>query len=113
MAEADAGASPVVVYEGSHEMMRERFAAFFGEAPADNWSEMDMTGAYHAARRGVFETCPRVTVPARPGEAYLIHRLALHGMAPWADGAKAGPDGRMVCYFRPETSDPGGWLSAP
>lgn len=113
MAEADPSASPVVVFEGSHELMRKRFADFFADAPPKSWAGMDMTEAYHAARREAFETCPRVTVPARPGEAYLIHRLALHGMAPWGEGAEAGPDGRMVCYFRPETGDPAGWLSAP
>ncbi len=113
MANADPGASPVVVFEGSHELMRKRFAEFFGDAPPEEWYRMDMTDAYHAARREAFETCTRVEVPARPGEAYLIHRLTLHGMAPWQDGATAGPDGRMVCYFRPETGDPGAWLKAP
>ncbi len=113
LAEADREASPVVVYEGSHELMRKRFAEFFRDAPPASWRDMDLTEAYHAARREVFDSCPRVAVPARPGEAYLIHRLALHGVAPWADGAEAGPDGRMICYFRPETGDPSAWLSAP
>jgi len=40
-------------------------------------------------------------LPAAPGQAYLLHRLALHGVAPWADGAEASADGRMVAYFRP------------
>ena len=50
----------------------------------------------------MFETCRRVTVPAQPGEAYLVHRLALHGVAPWEDGAEAPEEGRMIVYFRPE-----------
>ena len=112
LAEADPGAAPVVVFEGSHELMRKHFAAFYGATNPAHWRQMDVTEAYHVARREVFETCPRVVVPARPGEAYLIHRLALHGVAPWQEGAQAGPDGRMICYFRPETGDPGAWLRA-
>jgi len=42
-----------------------------------------------------------------------VHRLALHGIAPWAEGATAGPDGRMIAYFRPEAGGPAGWLGAP
>ncbi len=74
---------------------------------------MDVTEAYHAARREVFETCARVVVHARPGEAYLIHRLALHGVAPWRAGAKAPPEGRMIAYFRPEIGSPADWIEAP
>ncbi len=77
----------------------------------ENWADIDLTIAYQAARREVFERCPRVTVAAQPGEAYLIHRHALHGIAPWQEAAKAPPEGRMIAYFRPEL--PGGsedWL---
>jgi hypothetical protein len=43
----------------------------------------------------------------------LIHRLALHGVAPWAEGAEAGPEGRMIAYFRPEFEGLGDdWLTA-
>ena len=107
-------AAPVVVWEGSHTIMRRAFAAALaGHAEAD-WPEVDVTDAYHAARREVFDTCRRVTIPARPGEAYVIHRLALHGVAPWAEGAGAEAEGRAIAYFRPEL--PGGigdWLAAP
>ncbi|WP_322866263.1 hypothetical protein U5922_008695 [Aquicoccus sp. G2-2] len=78
---------------------------------ARNWGTVDVTRAYKVARREVFETCRRVELVAGPGEAYVLHRLALHGVAPWS-GAATG-DGRMVAYFRPEM--PGGveaWLSA-
>lgn len=34
-------------------------------------------------------------------------------MAPWQAHAKAGPEGRMVCYFRPEVPDPMAWLTLP
>jgi hypothetical protein len=53
-------------------------------------------------------------VPAQPGEAVLVHRLALHGVAPWQKGATAPPEGRMIAYFRPEFQGLGDdWLSAP
>ena len=57
--------------------------------------------ATSSLRRRIFAECPRVAVIARPGEAYAIHRLALHGVAPWQEEAPAGPDGRMIAYFRP------------
>lgn len=113
MAETTAGASPLVVWEGSHEVMRAAFAKLFAGTAPERWGDIDATESYHAARRQVFETCRRVTVEARPGEAYLVHRLALHGVAPWADGATAGLDGRMIVYFRPELSGPEPWLNAP
>ena len=74
---------------------------------------MDVTEIYHAARREAFETCRRVEITARPGEAYVVHRLALHGVAPWRDGTPAGPDGRMIAYLRPELPETGDWLALP
>lgn len=111
MTETSPGASPMVVWEGSHKVMRAAFAAEFGRYDPENWHEIDLTGTYRAARRKVFESCTRVKVHARPGEAYLVHRLALHGVAPWQDEAIAPPEGRMIAYFRPELSGPlAGWL---
>ena len=107
-------AAPLVVWEGSHEIMRAAFAAAFRDRPPEAWRTVDVTEIYQAARREVFESCTRVEVSAAPGEAYVVHRLALHGVAPWAEGEPAGPDGRMIAYFRPEC--PGGhaeWLQAP
>lgn len=112
--QSDPGAAPVVVWEGSHQIMRRAFAATLAGHPPGDWPEVDLTDAYHAARREAFTTCRRVTIPARPGESYVIHRLALHGVAPWAEGAGADAAGRAIAYFRPEL--PGGvaeWLAAP
>ncbi len=109
----DPGASPLVVWEGSHGIMREALAARFAGVPEAERSEADVTETYQAARRRCFETCRRVEIMARPGEAILLHRLLLHGVAPWRDGAKAPPEGRMIAYFRPQL--PGGiseWLSS-
>lgn len=112
--ETSADASPLVVWQGSHLIMREMFETLLRDIPESDWASTDMTGAYQATRRRVFETCPRVTVPARPGEAYLVHRMALHGVAPWGTGATAPAEGRMIAYFRPQLSaGDDAWLSLP
>lgn len=114
LTDAGEGASPLVVWEGSHEIMRAAFtAALEGVAPED-WGEVDLTEIYKAARRDVFTRCVRIVLPARPGEATLVHRLALHGVAPWAKGARAPAEGRMIAYFRPHFHGTGpDWLTAP
>ena len=111
---ASACASPLVVWERSHEIMRAAFAAAFRGIPAGDWGEVDLTEIYKAARQQVFDRCTRIELPVQPGEASLVHRLALHGVAPWQEGAVAGPEGRMIAYFRPEFSGHGDdWLTAP
>lgn len=109
-----AGASPFTVWEGSHHVMRAAFAQALDGIPEAGWAETDLTDIYQQTRREVFESCRRVTLPAKPGEAYLVHRLALHGVAPWDEGAEAPPEGRMIVYFRPELP-PGSrdWLEMP
>lgn len=97
---ADPLAAPLVVWEGSHEIMREAFRKRLdaGIQPED-WRRQDVTDAYVAARKACFETCKRTVVTAQPGEAYLVHRLALHGVAPWTS-ARSGS--RAIAYFRPD-----------
>lgn len=112
MVDFDPEAAPFVVWRGSHALMRDAFRDRFAGIPVEQWAEQDVTDTYHHARKRAFETCERVALHAKPGQAYLVHRLALHGMAPWADGARAGPDGRMIVYFRPEIGGPGDWLNA-
>lgn len=115
LSRADAGASPLVVWEGSHHILRRAFAeALAGTAPAD-WHKVDLTEPYQSARREVFESCARVPLLANPGMATLVHRLALHGVAPWDEGAEAEEVGRMIAYFRPEFGDvrADDWLTAP
>lgn len=112
--EAAADAAPLVVWEGSHDILRRAFRAALSGHPPGLWPDVDVTEIYASARREVFETCPRVALPAAPGEAILLHRLTLHGVAPWAEGATADPMGRAIAYFRPEM--PGGiaaWLESP
>jgi hypothetical protein len=92
--------SPLVCWEGSHLVMQDMFAQAFTGIPEEQWSKVDVTEAYHAARQRCFETCRRVIVHAQPGESYVIHKFALHGVAPWLDnGAITGS--RMIAYFRP------------
>jgi hypothetical protein len=106
-------AAPFTVYEGSHEVMRRALQARLAGIPPADWAGEDITEAYVAARREAFARCRRVPVHALPGEAYLAHRLVLHGVAPW--GASAETGSRMIAYFRPDPGDPSGpawWLES-
>jgi hypothetical protein len=113
LTEADAGAAPLVIYEGSHEIMRAAFRAAFADADPEAWGDIDVTGIYQAARRRCFDDCPRREIALGPGEAVLVHRLALHGIAPWAEGARAAPEGRAIAYFRPCLPRVADWLDLP
>lgn len=112
--DASAQAAPLVVWEGSHEIMRKTFQdALKGHAP-EHWADVDVTDAYVAARKHCFATCRRVVVHVPVGAAYVVHRLALHGVAPWREAATSATEGRMIAYLRPEL--PGGlpdWLDLP
>ncbi|MEM0949071.1 MAG: hypothetical protein AAGK37_16860 [Pseudomonadota bacterium] len=101
LSDASPDASPLVVWERSHHVIAEALRAALEPRPRAAWPDVDLTETYHAARRRSFETCRRVTVPLAPGEAVLVHRHALHGVAPWAAGATSAPEGRAIAYFRP------------
>ncbi len=109
----DAEASPLVVWEGSHHIMQAMFRKTLEGMPASGWTTADLTDAYQTARRQALETCPRRLLPCGPGEAVLLHRHLLHGVAPWAEGAAAPPEGRIIAYFRPEFPDLKDWLETP
>ena len=111
LTEADPGASPLVVWEGSHLVLRDALRQALAPHPPSTWADIDITDAYVAARRQALATCPRRELPARPGEATLLHRLILHGVAPWAEGATAAPEGRVVAYLRPLLSGVLDWLA--
>lgn len=112
LTEADAAAAPLVVWAGSHLIMQEMLRRLFAGRAPESWGDVDATDAYQEARRRAFAQCPRIELPARPGEATLVHRFALHGVAPWGESASASPHGRMIAYFRPETVDRERWLHA-
>jgi hypothetical protein len=104
------GASPMVVWRGSHRIMRDAFAARFDGIDPIEWSNVDVTDAYINARKKVFTTCERVLIEVGVGHAYALHPLCLHGVAPWSDGATSPTDGRMIAYFRPMLSHMKDWL---
>lgn len=114
---ADVGASPLVVWPGSHRILGPALSAHLraalargGAAAAAALADVDVTDVYQAARRQCFDTCPRLPVVLAPGQAVILHRHLLHGVAPWADGAAADDPGRMIAYFRPAFDDPRDWL---
>lgn len=92
--------SPLVVWEGSQRIMEEMFRDVFAGVPEEGRADLDITASYHEARKRCFATCRRVIVHAQPGESYVIHRFALHGVAPWAGNGTPGAS-RMIAYFRP------------
>lgn len=115
LTEVAPAAAPLVVWEGSHEIMRAAFAKRLAEIDPLTWSGEDVTDTYVAARREVFETCNRVAVHAEPGACYMVHRLALHGVAGW-DASAAGSAKRSIAYFRPDPrpgASPAWWLERP
>ena len=97
----DPGAAPLVVWEGSQDIMRKGFLSALAHHPVDHWADVDVTDAYRAARNAVFSSCPRRVLHAAPGEAFLLHPLVLHGISAFDAAASAPPEGRMTAYFRP------------
>ena len=104
-------AAPLVVWEGSHAVMRAALLAAFAPFPPQDWGKVDITEAYVNARKHCFATCRRVELPVQPGEAILLHRQVLHGVAPWGPAALAPPEGRMIAYFRPQLADVAHWMA--
>ena len=109
----ETSASPLTVWEGSHTLMRAALHKALDPHPPETWSEIDITDAYQAARRAVFATCRRIELPARLGEATLLHRLTLHGVARWKPEDTAPPEGRMIAYLRPQLPSVQDWLNHP
>lgn len=109
--EASPGASPLVVYEGSHHVILEVFQSLFRDLSGDAYADTDVTEAHHAARRRVFDRCSPRKLPLLPGQSVLVHRMAIHGIAPWKTGAWGPKEGRMMAYFRPVLPDPAQWMA--
>ncbi len=109
----DTTASPLTVWEGSHDILRAALLTVLHPHPPETWGDIDITDAYQRARREVFATCRRIELPARPGEATLLHRLALHGVASWQNNDTVPPEGRMIAYLRPQMASVEDWLTAP
>lgn len=107
-----ADAAPLVVWENSHQIIRAALRAALSDHPPETWGDVDVTEAYQAARAEVFKTCRRIELPAHPGQATLLHRLTIHGVAPWGISAKAPPEGRIIAYFRPLLPSVQAWIEA-
>ncbi len=111
LGDAGEGEGAFVVWRGSHEIVRAALSAALAPHDPARWREIDITDAYVAARRECFATCTPIRLAPGRGAAYVVHPLALHGVAPWT-----APDGppRAVAYFRPDTvgGDPVRWLAA-
>jgi hypothetical protein len=109
----DGPASPLVLWEGSHLIVQAALRQALAPYPPETWAEVDVTAAYQAARAEVFARCKLVEVPGRPGEAVVLHRHLIHGVAPWMPGVSSGPEGRIVAYFRPLLPSVKAWLLQP
>ena len=113
LTEAGPDAAPLVVWEGSHHILRAALRARLGPGPEAGRADADVTEAYTAARAQVFQTCRRVALTGPVGSAVLLHSLLLHGVAPWQPGAAFESPGRMMAYFRPlHAGGHTGWLAA-
>jgi len=106
-------ASPLTVWEGSHEILRAALLAALTPHPPETWGEIDLTAPYQQARREVFASCRRIELTAMPGEATLLHRLTLHGVAAWKPLDEAPAEGRMIAYLRPQLRSVSDWLTNP
>ena len=92
-------AAPLMVWPGSQVIMGDAFRrALSGLDPKD----VDLTEVYQTARRAVFAAIEPLAVRMKPGQAVLLHRHLLHGVAPWGDKTVPTENGRMIAYFRPE-----------
>lgn len=109
----DTPASPLTVWEGSHDILRAALLKAFAPCPPETWGDIDITDAYQQARREIFATCRRIVLPIRPGEATLLHRLTLHGVAAWKAKDEAPTEGRMIAYLRPQLPTVEAWLTLP
>lgn len=112
MVEFSHDAAPFVVWRGSHEMVRQALQKELHNHPPERWADIAITQVYTDIRKQVFEQCERLELDLKPGQAFLGHRLLLHGTAPWQAKASASADGRMICFFRPASLSIEQWLDS-
>ena len=107
--QAPKGASPVVVWEGSHHLISKAFSRLFLNRDPKEWAHLDVREVYIQTRKSIFEKCKRRVLHANLGESYMIHRLCLHGISAWDFEVKNFNEGRKIAYFRPELQHLGRW----
>lgn len=105
--DAPPDAAPLAVWDGAHAILGAALRAAL--AGVTDPATQDVTAVYQAARRDAFARCAEIHVPLQRGEAVILHRHMLHGIAPW----RAAPNGaRAVAYFRPlHPAGHAGWAS--
>jgi len=94
-------AAPLVVWDGSHKVIRNWLQEELGPYDPKDWGSIDLTSSYAMIRKTIFETCTRTIVNVPPGASYLVDRFALHGVAPWPEMINGPEEGRIIAYFRP------------
>lgn len=107
----DVAHAPTVVWRGSQRIMQAALRDAIGTADP---AQVDITDAYQAARREVFETCEQVPIELKVGQSALLHPFVLHGTQACGDATDPAGEGRMIAFFRPEAA--GGareWLATP
>jgi hypothetical protein len=97
------------VWDGSHRVIGDAFRATLSRVPPEDQPMQDVTAVYTAARKRVFDSLPRRVVVAAPGEAILVHRMAIHGTAPWREPQRGTE--RMIVWFRPLLPSVKAWLA--
>lgn len=101
-------AAPLLVWPGSHTIMGDALrAAVAGRDPG----QVDLTDAYIAARRTVFDRITPLPLRAGPGDAILLHRHLLHGVDNWRAEDGGGSSHRMIAYFRPLLATMDAWMA--
>lgn len=107
----DVTAGPLVVWPGSHRIIQAALREAIG---ADTVGDVDLTAAYQAVRRDVFDRIAPVPLPLVRGQSALLHRFLLHGTAPWDDRI-VDPEGcgRITAFLRPQFTGGGAEWIAP
>ena len=104
-------AAPVVVWEGSHRIIRTFLSRVLTKNTVKLWDNLDITEIYQEARKEVLSKCKKRIINVPLGGSYILHRLAVHGIMPWEKKGKSENNSRMVAYFRPVLKDPKFWLN--
>ena len=106
----DIFAAPLVVWEGSHQIVRGYLSKKLLNTSVKSWKNIDITQTYHEARKEIFLKCRKKIIMVPAGGSYILHRLALHGVMPWKKTGDLEANSRKIVYFRPVLKAPQLWL---
>ncbi len=107
--DVDEDSAPVVIYEKSHLYIKEWLSSHFKNTN-EPWDNIDLTESYKTIRHEILQSCKRICLPLKKGEALLLHRFSIHGTSPWLSSATIP---RKLAFFRPITTNRKKWLQAP